>query len=144
MASTQLYRQSKLGDCLVEALIDLINARKLNPDLAIRVLSEYDLVRGRSLASGYHPRPCHMLLLATDMSSLRPPAVCLLSSNEPAFRIVVHCTCTLLFPELGLLRTNISTCNIFMALHDRQDIGQEQCMRGCPARNFASARAPCQ
>ena len=45
MASAQLYRQSKLGDCLVEALDDLINAGKLNPDLAMRVLTEYDTVR---------------------------------------------------------------------------------------------------
>ena len=46
MASAQLYRQSKLGDCLVEALDDLINAGKLNPELAMRVLTEYDTVRG--------------------------------------------------------------------------------------------------
>ena len=56
MSSAQLYRQSKLGDCLVEALDDLINAGKLNPDLAIRVLSEYDVVRGNF--SPGPPEPC--------------------------------------------------------------------------------------
>ena len=38
--SYQLYRQSKLGDCLVEALDDLINADKITPPLAMKVLGE--------------------------------------------------------------------------------------------------------
>lgn len=46
MSAAQLYRQTKLGDCLVESLDELINDEKLTPDLAIRILSEYDAVRG--------------------------------------------------------------------------------------------------
>lgn len=40
--SYQLYRQSKLGDCLVEALDDLITNEKITPPLAMKILAEFD------------------------------------------------------------------------------------------------------
>ena len=44
MSAAQLYRQTQLGECLVDALDELITDEKLTPDLAIRILSEYDAV----------------------------------------------------------------------------------------------------
>ena len=38
--STEIYRQTKLGDSLVSALEDLLEKEKITPDLAIKVLSE--------------------------------------------------------------------------------------------------------
>ncbi len=38
--STEVYRQTKLGDSLVSALEDLLDNGKITPDLAIKVLSE--------------------------------------------------------------------------------------------------------
>ena len=37
---SEIYRQGKLGDCLVEALDELIKNEKISPDLAYKVLSE--------------------------------------------------------------------------------------------------------
>ena len=51
MSAAQLYRQTKLGDCLVESLDELITQEKLTPDLAIRILSEYDAVRAAMCCS---------------------------------------------------------------------------------------------
>lgn len=42
MSTTQLYRESKLGDTLVDALEDLINAGKITPTLAMRILDQFD------------------------------------------------------------------------------------------------------
>ena len=39
-ASPQIYRRSKLGDCLVEALDELITEDKLGPELAMKVLEQ--------------------------------------------------------------------------------------------------------
>lgn len=44
MSAAQLYRQTQLGECLVDALDELITDEKLTPELAIRILSEYDSV----------------------------------------------------------------------------------------------------
>lgn len=41
--SYQLYRQSKLGDSLVEALDQLVTEGKITPDLALKVLAEVRL-----------------------------------------------------------------------------------------------------
>jgi Transcription initiation factor IIA, gamma subunit, helical domain len=38
--SYQVYRQSKLGDCLVEALDELITNEKITPALAMKILAE--------------------------------------------------------------------------------------------------------
>lgn len=38
--SYQVYRQSKLGDCLVEALDELITNEKITPPLAMKILAE--------------------------------------------------------------------------------------------------------
>ena len=38
--TTEVYRRTKLGDSLVTALEDLLDARKIDPDLAVKVLSE--------------------------------------------------------------------------------------------------------
>ncbi len=38
--STEIYRQTKLGDALVSALEELLDNEKITPDLAIKVLSE--------------------------------------------------------------------------------------------------------
>lgn len=43
--STEVYRQTKLGDSLVSALEDLLDNGKITPDLAIKVLSEVSPVR---------------------------------------------------------------------------------------------------
>ena len=42
--TTELYRQTKLGDALVSALEDLLDNEKITPDLAIKVLSEVSVV----------------------------------------------------------------------------------------------------
>lgn len=42
MSALALYRQSKLGECLVDSLDQLINEQKITPDLAIRILEEFD------------------------------------------------------------------------------------------------------
>ncbi len=39
-----MYRHGRFGDCLVEALDDLMGAGKITPDLAFRVLAEFDEV----------------------------------------------------------------------------------------------------
>ncbi|KAI7837111.1 hypothetical protein COHA_009059 [Chlorella ohadii] len=44
MACSALYRQSKLGQSLVDALDQLVEEGKLPPQLALRVLDEYDQV----------------------------------------------------------------------------------------------------
>lgn len=41
--TTEIYRKTKLGDSLVAALEDLLDARKIDPDLAIKVLSEVSI-----------------------------------------------------------------------------------------------------
>ena len=41
---SSLYRHGRFGDCLVEALDDLMRAGKITPDLAFRVLAEFDEV----------------------------------------------------------------------------------------------------
>ena len=41
--STEVYRQTKLGDALVSALEDLLDSGKITPDLAIKVLSEVSI-----------------------------------------------------------------------------------------------------
>ena len=38
--TTEVYRQTKLGDALVSALEDLLDSSKMTPELAIKVLSE--------------------------------------------------------------------------------------------------------
>lgn len=40
--SVEIYRQTKLGDSLVAALEDLLDNGKITPELAIKVLSEFD------------------------------------------------------------------------------------------------------
>lgn len=40
MSAVALYRQSKIGECLVESLDQLIKEEKITPDLAIRILEE--------------------------------------------------------------------------------------------------------
>lgn len=53
MSNWEGYRQSKLGDCLVETLDSLISQDKITPELALRVLEEFDscvLKHLRSLA----------------------------------------------------------------------------------------------
>lgn len=47
MACSALYRQSKLGHSLVDALDQLVEEGKLPPQLALRILDEV----GRSLAA---------------------------------------------------------------------------------------------
>ena len=42
--TTELYRQTKLGDSLVAALEDLLDAGKIDADLALKVLSEVGIV----------------------------------------------------------------------------------------------------
>ncbi|KAL4434076.1 hypothetical protein ABPG75_000517 [Micractinium tetrahymenae] len=44
MACSALYRQSKLGLSLVDALDQLVEEGKLPPQLALRILDEYDSV----------------------------------------------------------------------------------------------------
>lgn len=44
MACSALYRQSKLGLSLVDALDQLVEEGKLPPQLALRILDEYDTV----------------------------------------------------------------------------------------------------
>lgn len=54
--TTEVYRQTKLGDALVSALEDLLDSSKMTPELAIKVLSEVSValtvVRSRL---GCHP-----------------------------------------------------------------------------------------
>jgi Transcription initiation factor IIA, gamma subunit, helical domain len=57
--SYQVYRQSKLGDCLVEALDELITNEKITPALAMKILAEV-LDSGRMSA---HMHNCVMLWL---------------------------------------------------------------------------------
>lgn len=45
MSTTQLYRESKLGDSLVDALDDLITDGKITPTLAMRILDQFDQAR---------------------------------------------------------------------------------------------------
>lgn len=56
--STEVYRQTKLGDSLVSALEDLLDNGKITPDLAIKVLSEVSLVASLCLV-------CHAERLLT-------------------------------------------------------------------------------
>mmetsp|Transcript_6458 Transcript_6458/g.18630 ORF Transcript_6458/g.18630 Transcript_6458/m.18630 type:complete len:117 (-) Transcript_6458:397-747(-) len=42
MSAAQHYRDSKLGDTLVDALDELITAEKVTPALAMRILDEFD------------------------------------------------------------------------------------------------------
>jgi Transcription initiation factor IIA, gamma subunit, helical domain len=51
--SYQVYRQSKLGDCLVEALDELITNEKITPALAMKILAEVPNCR---LAEAYAVR----------------------------------------------------------------------------------------
>ena len=40
---TEVYRQTKLGDSLVTALEDMLDAGKIDPDLAMKVLSQVNV-----------------------------------------------------------------------------------------------------
>ena len=51
--TTEVYRKTKLGDSLVAALEDLMDAEKIDGDLAIKVLSE---VSGCSYDTADHRR----------------------------------------------------------------------------------------
>lgn len=42
MSATHLYRQSKIGDSLVEALDALVDSGKLPGNLALRIMQEFD------------------------------------------------------------------------------------------------------
>lgn len=42
MSAVALYRQSKIGECLADALDQLISDQKITPQLAIRILEEFD------------------------------------------------------------------------------------------------------
>ena len=44
LLTTEVYRQTKLGDSLVAALEDLLDAGKIDADLALKVLSEVSIV----------------------------------------------------------------------------------------------------
>ncbi len=66
--SYQVYRQSQLGDCLVEALDELITNEKITPPLAMKILAEFDQVRKSAplwaaccLATQRVPRVLHLL-----------------------------------------------------------------------------------
>lgn len=41
--TTEIYRRTKLGDSLVAALEDLLDAEKIDGDLAIKVMSEVSI-----------------------------------------------------------------------------------------------------
>ncbi|KAK9839637.1 hypothetical protein WJX81_002206 [Elliptochloris bilobata] len=56
MAATQLYRQSRLGDSLVEALDVLVEAEKITPELAMKVLAEFDASFLKALQSKVRAR----------------------------------------------------------------------------------------
>lgn len=65
--STELYRQTKLGDSLVSALEDLLDNDKITGELAIKVLSE---VRRVSLVcAAYVARTVHSRLCCTRSST---------------------------------------------------------------------------
>lgn len=42
--SYELYRQTKIGESLVEALDELVSEEKLPPDMAMKVLEQFDKV----------------------------------------------------------------------------------------------------
>lgn len=48
---SSIYRQSKLGDSLVEALDVMIKDEKITPDLAFKVLGEFDSAMVNALAT---------------------------------------------------------------------------------------------
>jgi hypothetical protein len=41
----QLYRQSKIGDCLAEALDDMVTQEKITGELATKVMAEVGSVK---------------------------------------------------------------------------------------------------
>lgn len=43
--SYELYRQTKIGESLVEALDELVSEDKLPPEMAMKVLEQFDKVR---------------------------------------------------------------------------------------------------
>lgn len=55
MSTTQLYRESKLGDSLVDALDDLITAEKITPTLAMRILDQFDQARFPAITLAMSP-----------------------------------------------------------------------------------------
>lgn len=56
LLNSSIYRQSKLGDSLVEALDVLIKDGKVTPDLAYKVLSEVSHLTQQCLATISHFR----------------------------------------------------------------------------------------
>ena len=58
--SYQVYRQSKLGDCLVEALDELITNEKITPALAMKILAEVPNCREcRSIRHAHGMHVCY-------------------------------------------------------------------------------------
>lgn len=53
---SSIYRQSKLGDSLVEALDVMITQEKITPDLAYKVLGEFDSAMVNALATKVNAR----------------------------------------------------------------------------------------
>lgn len=70
MACSALYRQSKLGQSLVDALDQLVEEGKLPPQLALRVLDEVRPAGSPPLPVGAGAR---WQVLGRDAGCCRPP-----------------------------------------------------------------------
>uniref|UniRef100_A0A061QUF6 Transcription initiation factor TFIIA small subunit n=1 Tax=Tetraselmis sp. GSL018 TaxID=582737 RepID=A0A061QUF6_9CHLO len=65
--SYEHYRESKLGDALVEALSELVDQNKISSDLALRVLVEFD----KSVCDALTTRSSTKVTLKGNLNSYR-------------------------------------------------------------------------
>lgn len=54
--SYELYRHTTLGVCLQDALDEMIGTQQINPQLALRVLKQFDKSVGKALSSRVRTR----------------------------------------------------------------------------------------
>ncbi|KAK8692397.1 hypothetical protein V6N13_075857 [Hibiscus sabdariffa] len=53
MATFELYRRSKFGMCLTEAVDEMVSNSTLSPELAIQVLVQFDKVKSKVTIKGH-------------------------------------------------------------------------------------------
>ena len=92
--STEIYRQTKLGDALVSALEELLENEKITPDLAIKVLSEVRILQPTGCCFTTLIQGTHRLVCAAVRHGA-PQTAAHTAPCSSAFRI---------FPDLPLVR----------------------------------------
>lgn len=73
MSNYELYRRTSLGECLTDALDDLIKTSQITPQLAMRVLFQFDRSMSESLAARSRGRVIIKVCLNDIPVSLQGP-----------------------------------------------------------------------